>query len=181
MLFPTIDQRMPRFVFVLLILVAVPAVARAHSLGVEARQVIERVELEAFFSDNTPARAARVQIVDDAGELLGTATTDDKGKCSLRAPNPGQYQLIVDAGDGHRKQVPLRIVGTLPPPEVNPALAAGTPREEFTRFPWERVAIGVGVIVFLGGAWWLSRQVRRHEGRKVNLQAPAPNGIQEDS
>jgi hypothetical protein len=145
----------------LFILGAAPTVARAHSLGVEARQVIQRVEVEAFFSDNTPARAARVQIVDDAGELLGTATTDDKGKCSLRAPNPGHYQLIVDAGDGHRKQVPLRIVGTLPPPEANPALVVGVPREEFTRFPWERVVIGVGVIALFAGVFWWSRHTTK--------------------
>src|SRR5262249_37385680 len=158
MLFPTVDRRLSRFVLALFILSAAPAAALAHSLGVEARQVIERVEVEAFFSDNTPARAARVQILGDAGELLGTGKTDDKGKCSLRAPNPGQYQSILDAGDGHRKQVHPRIVGTLPPPDPNPALVGGTPREEFTRFPWERVAIGVGVIALFAGVFWWSRR-----------------------
>jgi hypothetical protein len=162
MLLHMVDDTYSRFVLATLILGAAPAAARAHSLGVEARQVIERVEVEAFFSDNTPARAARVQIVDDAGESLGTGTTDDEGKCSLRAPNPGQYQLIVDAGDGHRKQVPLRIVGTLPPPQANPALVAGTPREEFTRFPWERIATGVGVIALFAGIFWWSRHASKN-------------------
>src|SRR5207302_435875 len=96
------------------ILCLTPLPGRAHNLGADFRQVGERVEVEAFFSDGKPARTARVQILDGEKKVLAMATTDDRGKCSLPAPNPGQYQLVVNAGDGHRKELMLTIVGTLP-------------------------------------------------------------------
>ncbi len=159
-----VDAMPMRWCLSMLILGLAPLPSRAHNLGADFKQVGERIEVEAFFSDNTPARQARVQILDGEKNILGTATTDNQGKCWLPAPNPGQYQLLVNAGDGHRKELMMTIVGTLPvAPDADPATPGNSPlsfggREEFTRFPWERVAVGCGVIALVGAAWWWSRR-----------------------
>lgn len=146
----------------LLVVTLAPACAGAHGIDLKWTQINDRVIVEAFFDDGAPARDARVTILDGEKKVVASAKTDAEGKCSLRAP-VGQYQIVVDAGAGHRKERPLRIVGTLPPPDSEtPAdssvLSGGANRDEVTRFPWERAAIGCGVIALLGGAWWLSRR-----------------------
>ena len=149
----------------LLALVLLPAAVRAHNLDMDCRQVNQRLEIEAFFSDDTPTREALVKLFDDKNEIVATAKTDAKGKCSLPAFTPGKYEVLVDAGAGHRKRRPVTIVGTLPPRPENDAAstslpAGGVRRAEFTGFPWERAALGCGVIALVGGAWWWSRQRR---------------------
>jgi hypothetical protein len=152
-----------RFWLPLLVVTLAPACARAHAIDLEWKQINDRIMVEAFFDDDTPARDALVTIVDDEKNVVASAKTDAQGKCSLRAPI-GRYQIVVDAGAGHRKERPIRIVGTLPPPPESketptPAvLSGGANRDEVTGFPWERAAIGCGVIALLAGAWWLSRR-----------------------
>jgi hypothetical protein len=148
----------------LLTLALFPVAACAHNLDMDCRQINQRLEVEAFFSDDTPAREALVKLFDEKKELVATAKTDAKGKCSFAAFNPGKYEVEVDAGAGHRKRRPVRIVGTLPPPEeaktVTALPAGGVRRAEATGFPWERAALGCGVIALIGGAWWVSRRIR---------------------
>ena len=140
-----------------------PWSACAHNPDMDWKQVGDRLEVEAFFDDDMPARAARVQILDDQKNVVATAITDGAGKCVLRTPNPGKYQLVLDAGAGHRKQRTITIVGTLPVSDSESRSKAdpvpsSTRREELTRFPWERVALGLGVIALVGGAWRWSRR-----------------------
>ncbi len=147
----------------LLILGLAPTNALAHGLDADWKQVGEKIAVEAFFDTGAPVRDARVQIVDDEKNVLASAVTDAEGKCTLRAPNPGQYRLIVDAGAGHRKERPITIAGTLPVSEgaaAPPVTGGPVParRDEIARFPWERVALGLGVIALFGGAWWWSRR-----------------------
>ncbi|MCI0683562.1 MAG: hypothetical protein L0Y71_15770 [Gemmataceae bacterium] len=151
----------------LLIVALVPAGAAAHGIDLEWKQIGERVTVEAFFDDDTPARDARVQILDAQKAVVASGKTDAQGKCSLPTPKPGKYQIVVDAGAGHRKQRPFTIgtpSPTLPVPTApadppsSSVTSGGANRQEVTRFPWERAAIGCGVIAALLGAWRLTRR-----------------------
>lgn len=140
-----------------------PTVASAHGMDADWKQVGEKIVVEAFFDTGGPVRQARVQITDGDKKVVASAVTDADGKCTLRAPNPGKFTLVVDAGAGHRKEVSITIAGALPVPEVEPEPRAESApvqsrREEAARFPWERVALGCGVVALLGGAWWLTRR-----------------------
>src|SRR5262245_58550464 len=152
-----------QFIMVLLAIGMMPAIARAHGLDADWKQVGEKILVEAFFDTGQAVREARVQIVDDDKKVIASGVTDAAGKCTLRAPNPGKYQLIVDAGAGHRKERSITVVGTLPPPESEPPVIAAddaaprsdsSSRAERTGLPWDRIAIGCGVIALLGGVWW---------------------------
>jgi Carboxypeptidase regulatory-like domain len=157
-----------------LILGLAPSIAGAHSPSAAYKQVGERVFIEAFFSDNTPIQDAHVQVLDQTKKVVASGKTDAKGNCSLPAPNPGKYRLVVDAGAGHRHEQEMVMVGTLPTPEVEaPATKqddvepppVSPARAELTRFPWDRVAIGCGVIALLGGVWWFTRVNARRNGK----------------
>lgn len=147
-----------------------PATAFAHKLHAEWKQVNLRIEVEAFFSDDTPAQEARVEVLDAEKNVVAVGKTDEKGKCSLRAPQPGKYDLVVDAGAGHREQVAIRVVGTLPPPEERQSSGSSPSRGELTRFPWEKLAIGCGIISLVGGAWWLSRRAASSRSDPANAK-----------
>jgi hypothetical protein len=136
-------------IIILLALAAVSS-ASAHSLGFECKLRDDRLELEAYFSDDTPARRAAVTVRDSSDQIVCEGQTDREGKWSCPLPAPGRYEVVVDAGDGHRKQelvtVPKR--GTTAP---SPAVSEGPSREEFTRTPWLRLAVGL-VIIAIGSA-----------------------------
>src|SRR5947209_14726965 len=88
----------------LLVLVA-PLRSAAHGLGAECKVNGSRVELEAYYDDNTPARDARVYVEDAEHQLLAAGRTDADGRWSFARPGAGAYRVIVDAGAGHRKEL----------------------------------------------------------------------------
>jgi hypothetical protein len=129
-----------------------PGGATAHALGADCTLRDGRVEVEAYYSDDTPARHATVRVRDANNELMAEGHTDEEGRWSFPAPPPGRYAVVVDAGAGHRTRVTL----TVPPraesdPESEPAtrLSDGPPRVDFIRFPWLRAGLGVGAIAAL--------------------------------
>ena len=138
----------------LFILVLTPLCVQAHAVDMDWKQVGGKIEVEAFFDDDTPALEARVQILDDQKTVLASAVTDAKGRCVLIAPNPGKYRLVLDAGAGHRKERSITIVASEPVADAE----ATSRRADFTRIPWERALIGLGVIALVGAAWWWSRR-----------------------
>jgi hypothetical protein len=140
-----------RLLAALLLLGLCPGFAFAHNIDFTWKSVGEQLLIEAFFDDDTPALAARVQILDEEGRIMASAVTDGQGKCTLPAPNPGKYHLVVDAGAGHRKERPI-VIGD--------SSSGGVKRSDFTRFPWVRIAIGLGVIGAVAGAFLWSRRGR---------------------
>jgi nickel transport protein len=138
-------------------LLALAGPARAHALGAECKVVGGRVEVEAYYDDDTPARDAKVSVRDAAQKVIVEGRTDERGCWSFPQPAAGKYEVVVDAGAGHRATVKVTVTGDPPagPPQV---VSDGPTREEFTRTPWLKVAIGLAAIAVLAGAFWLSRQ-----------------------
>lgn len=147
-----------------------PTVAAAHGLGGEAKLKEGRVQVEGYFDDDTPAAEARVWVVDAAKKRLHEGRMDAKGRWSFPAPGPGRYRVTIDAGGGHRTTISVTVPGTptqaVEEPEAkgegDPVVVSeGKSREEFTRFPWGRLALGLGLIGFVAmGLPWLLRSLR---------------------
>jgi nickel transport protein len=141
----------------------IAARAEAHALHAEARLKGERVTVEAFYSDNTPAQNARILVHDKKGIEIASGRTDESGVWTFSRPKSGSYEVTVEAGDGHRTRVPIAIpsdprIGAEAGSSVEGGVVvtAGPTRGELTRLPWLRVIIGVGAIATLAGALWLA-------------------------
>jgi nickel transport protein len=183
---------------IFLLLVAVRP-ASAHALGAECRLRGDRVEVEAYYDDDTPARDARVTVQDAAKKSLAEGRTNDKGFWSFPRPQPGRYRVTVDAGAGHRATVTITVPSAQPDGTTAAStstgecdcckdgtstqgvqgavkLSEGPGREEFTRTPWLKIGLGLGVIGGFGLAAWLALRFRRPGVRHPAGRASASGG-----
>jgi hypothetical protein len=154
---------MDRILSAVAVVLLVAARADAHALHAEARLKGDRVTVEAFYSDDAPARNARVVVNDKIGGEIASGRTDESGAWSFPRPKSGNYEVTVDAGEGHRTRVPIAIPSD---PRVGAPsdagedsgviVTAGPTRAELIRLPWLRVIIGLAAIATLAGALWLA-------------------------
>jgi hypothetical protein len=100
----------------LLIGLGAPTPAAAHRLGADCTIKGGRVEVEAFYSDDTPARGVRVTVQEAGGKTVAEGRTDDKGRWSFATPAPGKYRLTVDGGTGHVARLTLTVPAGKPRP-----------------------------------------------------------------
>ena len=155
---------MPRLslMLALLMLALLPAMTYAHNVGVECKIRGDKVEVEAYYDDSTDAAQAKVRVVNAEGMEIASGVTDDKGRWSFAMPAPGKYEVHLDAGAGHRANTNVVISsasqGAIVPPET---ISEGPPREEFTRTPWLKLAIGLIVIGGLSGAFLLASWMKK--------------------
>jgi hypothetical protein len=154
-------RRLAAVAVVLAVWLATGRRAAAHALGAECKLVGDRVEVEAFYDDDTPAREARVSVRDGHKQAIAEGRTDSQGRWSFARPAAGTYEVVVEAGGGHRAQVQITIpeadAGTPAAPET---ISTGPTREEFTRFPWPKVALGLAAIGVFSLALWVVRRRR---------------------
>jgi nickel transport protein len=162
----------------------------AHALGAECKVRGDRVEVEAYYDDDTPARNARVTVLGAGQETVAQGRTDARGRWTFPIPAAGSYQVVVNAGAGHLTKIQITVPagsrpaapgaglpgGEDPDREISAdaapvVLSEGPSRAAFTRFPWLKVGIGLGVIGVLGLAAWLAR---RTVGRSVPPAGPGP-------
>ena len=106
----------------LLLPLAAAAPALAHRLGADCTLRANKVEVEAFYDDDTPARQARVAVKDAAGKVVAEGRTDDKGRWRFSTPKAGRYRVTVDAGPGHIASVSLTVPAA-PPSALTPLVA----------------------------------------------------------
>jgi hypothetical protein len=175
----------------LVLMLSAAPLARAHDLGASVKLAGGRVEVKAYFDDGTVARAAKTVVRDQGNDIIFEGATDGKGIWTFPIPKAGKYELEVNAGAGHLARVPFTIPKQSPanvsqqpgqpggnkdltkgekenpspggPPVV---VSQGPTEEEFTRFPWLKVGVGVGVI----GLVCLALLVALRQGR--NLPSP---------
>lgn len=144
--------------------------ADAHKLGAECRLHDGRVELEAYYDDDTPARDAHISVLDAEQQLVAEGRTDAKGCWSFAAPQPGSYVVTVDGGAGHRTHVnitlPSTSASTAPQQEsacgnesASVTVSEGPHRAAFTGTPWMNLAVGVAILGGVGGGFWLARRI----------------------
>jgi nickel transport protein len=150
-----------RVVATLLILIFGASTISAHGIGVEAKLKGSTVHIEAYFDDDTPASDATVTLTDSEGKTVVRGKTDGKGAWTFPAPTAGNYRVIVNAGDGHQAKTTIAIPAITPSaddPAGERAVSEGPSRQEFTRVPWEKIALGLGGIAAVTTLlWWRSR------------------------
>lgn len=141
----------------LLCLLSIAPAAPAHGLGAQCKLRGGRVELEAYYDDDTPAARARVRILDVEGQVAVEGFTDAEGKWSFPRPQPGRYRVVVDAGAGHRTEQNMTIPnqGDVGLGAASTPISEGPSREQFTRFPLVNVLIGLIAILAFGLAAWI--------------------------
>jgi hypothetical protein len=133
--------------------------AHAHALGANGKLRDGKIEVEAYYDDDTPARNATVRLFDSDRREVATGRTDTKGVWLGPQLKPGLYEVVVDAGAGHRCTQKITVPALASSPEPTepiepaaPLLSDGPTREEFTRFPWLKLGMGVGLIAAVGVA-----------------------------
>lgn len=135
-----------RFVLPLAFLFVLPAIASAHAIGLDARIVGDKVRVEVYYDDDTPAGDAKVEVLDGEKALVAEGKTDEKGVWTFAKPKAGKYAVRVDAGDGHAAKTTITIPGEA---AESQSLGDGPSRESFTG--WQRLAFtGVGLAIIAG-------------------------------
>jgi hypothetical protein len=101
-----------------------------------------QVHLESWFDDDTPAQQAKVKII-AGGHTLREGLTDDKGVWTTERLPPGKYQIQVDAGAGHRKELTFEM------PADASAHTAGPTKNEVREQHWIGILLGLAVVLGL--------------------------------
>jgi len=139
-------------------------VCLAHRMLLECRNQKERVHVEVFFDDDTPAAEAKVWLENDKQEIVASGKTDDKGVWNCPIPAPGEY-LIRAESVGHA----AKAVHKVPASNAAPSLTSTTQREaiqpthsskreEMTQVPWSKATLGVSLIGIIFGVLWIFRR-----------------------
>jgi hypothetical protein len=140
------------------------SVAWAHAIGFSCKLLGDLVRVEAYFSDDTPAIAAHVVVRDEQNAIVAEGRTDDRGIWTFARPVAARYEVTVDGGAGHRLTQKLTIPELAPLPESQEkAVGDGPLRSEFTRIPWLRLAIGLGIIFLLAAGWLARAKIGRYK------------------
>jgi hypothetical protein len=148
---------MHRHGLVCLALLLAPTAALAHAIHAECWVSGDNAEVRATFEDGTKPAKAKVRVVDEQGHELAAGVTDEKGLYQFAKPTPGTYRVIVDAGAGHRTETTM----TIGDPKIIGLVSPGPTEEEFTRFKWLQVLIGLGAIVGFCMVLWLVQRTRK--------------------
>jgi hypothetical protein len=162
----------------LTLVIGLPAAARAHALGAEAKWKAGQVTVEAFYEDDTPAEGATVAVTSADGRVVASGKTDTRGAWTFPAPPAGRYTVAVDAGAGHRTTVPLVVPdGGEPPstiqsgssvsgaaPEDGVTISDGATRSEFTG-PTRLIWMALGLALIGAATWACTRLLKARNGR----------------
>lgn len=146
---------------------------RAHRLEAEYRALPDgRVQIECWYdlTGDSP-KGARVQVYGADGRLLHTGALDAQGKYVFEKPGEEELKVVIDAGDGHRKQ--LRI----PAPGQGAAAEGSGPSEDTpradrsTRISAGDVMAGIGLLL-AAAAFVLSIRNARRLNELTRKQPP---------
>ena len=156
---------MPPLVLAALCASASPALA--HAIGFSCKLLGDLVRVEAYFSDDTPAIAAHVVVRNEQNAIVAEGRTDDRGVWTFARPAAARYDVTVDGGAGHRLTQKLTIPEMTPQPQSQEkAVGEGPPRSEFTRVPWLRLGIGLGIIFSLAVGWRARARIGRYRASR---------------
>jgi hypothetical protein len=133
-----------RWLFAALLGLFCASPAFAHRMLLTCAAERDRVRVEVFFNDDTPAQEVTVSVADSNQKPIAEGKTDEHGVWTFARPAAGAY-TVKASGIGHSATQALNIVndGTGDVPTSAP------PREDLTRTPWLKVGIGLGVIAGL--------------------------------
>jgi len=167
-------RRLLKFLFAIAVLALVPRSALAHGVGLNCKLHGDRVIVEAFYDDDSPAVRAQVRVL-AADMEVANGLTDDKGIWSFARPSPGKYTIKLDAGAGHRAKDTITVPSDGESPTTAPQVIGDAPRrDEFTRFPVLGLLYGLLIIAGLAALFVLAAAfLKASGGRKPPVDAHA--------
>jgi hypothetical protein len=179
-----------QFLSIAIALLLTAAPAFAHKLLLDCRVKDDRVRVEAFYDDDTPAQKAKVSLENEANQVVAEGRTDERGLWSCPLPKPGKYTvraesvghaaretLVISAPARKEKVEPIKDKSTekepreigsdnpsgsfVAPSDSDSPRASRSSREDKTETPWLKIGIGFAIIAVLcAGALILCK--RRH-------------------
>ena len=149
-------------------LLAAPQQGDAHALHVDCHLRGEKVVVEAYFDDDTPADKAKVRIVDAGGNEIAGGQTDAAGKWSMERPASGRYRVEVNAGGGHFAKQTMVIPGEGDIGAAPARVSEGPSRQEAARMFWPKLAVGLGAIAGFGIAVWIAARRKKEPPREAH-------------
>jgi hypothetical protein len=145
-----IVRRLAFFSIVLAALCLSGQTALAHAVGFSCKLLGNLVRVEAYFSDDSPAIDALVVVRNEHNQVVAQGRTDDHGIWTFARPAAARYDVSLDAGAGHRATQRLTIPEQPPRPGSQEGVVSEGPmRDDFTRIPWLRLTVGLGIIFLL--------------------------------
>lgn len=150
------------------ILAGVTTPAFAHKLIVDPRIKGDRLHVEAFYEDDTPAQQAKVTVL-NGDMIVAEGRTDEKGVWSIPKPAPGTYLVKVESL-GHAAKETLVVTEAKNRPENTPGPVVDEANETVdedraakVRTPWNRIGLGLGLIL---GVTLMSLVLRKSRPKK---------------
>jgi hypothetical protein len=147
--------------------------ALAHRLEVDPRIKDDKLHVEAFYDDNSPAQQAKITVF-NGDKIVAEGCTDEKGIWECVKPGPGTY-LVKAESLGHAAKETVFV------PDEKMVASASIPkraddsesnqsdeRAKKTETPWWQIFLGLGIIAFCCGLWFVARRTRTN--------TPGPNG-----
>jgi len=133
-----------RWLFAALVGLFCASPAFAHRMLLTCAAEKDRVRVEVFFDDDTPAQEVTVSVTDSNQKPIAEGKTDEHGVWTFAKPAEGSY-TVKASGVGHSATESLSVGGDT----VAEAATSTPPRDELTRTPWLKVGIGLCVIAGL--------------------------------
>jgi nickel transport protein len=90
-------------------LMAFTSSAFAHKISAFVDVEDNTVHLVSYFSDGTPVKHGKVKVLNSAGKVVLTGTTNDKGEFDFTLKKPGTYTAVVIAELGHRAKAQFTV------------------------------------------------------------------------
>jgi hypothetical protein len=143
--------------------------ARAHRLKAKCLFFPRRmVRVESWFDNGQTPKTGEVEVSAEGGEVLVKGRLSSQGLFVFDAPEGGPFQVVVEAGEGHRAEVAIRpdelVVAQAPPTDAAPPPSHEEP------FPVKDVVTGVGLLIALA-AFFLSLRNARNI-RELKRRSP---------
>jgi hypothetical protein len=125
--------------------------ARAHRLDAAWRPLPRgMVRVETWFDNGDIPKTGQVEVFDDAGELLVKGRLSSQGLFLFDAPEARAVRVVIDAGQGHGKELeikPEELAVAAAPQPTDPAAPPPAPTSHEQPFPIKDVLAGVGLLI----------------------------------
>ncbi|MBL8221236.1 MAG: hypothetical protein JNL62_18530 [Bryobacterales bacterium] len=130
------------------LLFLLPALAAAHDIEAVVQLAAPAVIVKAAYAGSQPVAFAKVQVFAPGSQTaeFQTGLTDKRGYFSFVPESSGEWRIVFDDEEGHRREVPVAVPDRF---AQGSATAASAPVSRF-----ERALAGIAMILGATGIWY---------------------------
>ena len=149
-------MRVPTLTISALLLLISSGPVFAHKMMITCRLEGDRLRLEAYYEDDTPAQDTRISITRD-GETIAEGRTDERGVWIWLCPPAGEY-LLKAMSTGHTASETITV------PDVSdhrPEIDQGAEyRRDSVGVQWIKLGYGLLILLVLASGWKIAKRPR---------------------